>query len=260
MVFPDGLPSRAGGVRRADTAPPAARRAGRPRRADDGVVPGRRGSGRVERSHVVRPSRPASRTPSSRRRSRGSRRSPSPGSGALSRTTAPGSACTAAAAGSARAGRGTARRRDRRSSIDIPPPAGSSCGRSSTSPGVDALVRVHERSSARITPVGPALLAGLGARAPHSGCRVLALPGNSDLRRPDGVPPRHGLREPLGRRHAGGMAGPGVVPVAGRLPCGAGGGERVSLPQVDASADSRPILRRLGFVELATTTPFTYTG
>jgi len=30
--------------------------------------------------------------------------------------------------------------------------------------------------------------------------------------------------------------------------------------QVDASADSRPILRRLGFVELATTTPFTYAG
>ncbi len=29
--------------------------------------------------------------------------------------------------------------------------------------------------------------------------------------------------------------------------------------QVDASADSRPILRRLGFVELATTTPFTRT-
>ena len=30
--------------------------------------------------------------------------------------------------------------------------------------------------------------------------------------------------------------------------------------QVDASADSRPILQRLGFVELATTTPFTYPG
>jgi hypothetical protein len=27
--------------------------------------------------------------------------------------------------------------------------------------------------------------------------------------------------------------------------------------QVDASPDSRPILRRLGFAELATTTPFT---
>jgi GNAT superfamily N-acetyltransferase len=30
--------------------------------------------------------------------------------------------------------------------------------------------------------------------------------------------------------------------------------------QVDASPDSRPILRRLGFVELATTTPFTHPG
>jgi hypothetical protein len=30
--------------------------------------------------------------------------------------------------------------------------------------------------------------------------------------------------------------------------------------QVDASADSQPILRRLGFVELATTTPFTHPG
>jgi hypothetical protein len=28
--------------------------------------------------------------------------------------------------------------------------------------------------------------------------------------------------------------------------------------QVDASPDSRPILTSLGFVELATTTPFTY--
>jgi len=30
--------------------------------------------------------------------------------------------------------------------------------------------------------------------------------------------------------------------------------------QVDASSDSRPILRRLGFVELATTIPFTHPG
>jgi GNAT superfamily N-acetyltransferase len=30
--------------------------------------------------------------------------------------------------------------------------------------------------------------------------------------------------------------------------------------QVDASPDSRPILRRLGFVELATTTPFMHQG
>jgi hypothetical protein len=30
--------------------------------------------------------------------------------------------------------------------------------------------------------------------------------------------------------------------------------------QVDASPDSRPILRRLGFEELAMTTPFTHTG
>ena len=29
--------------------------------------------------------------------------------------------------------------------------------------------------------------------------------------------------------------------------------------QVDASPESRPILQRLGFVELATTTPFTHT-
>lgn len=29
---------------------------------------------------------------------------------------------------------------------------------------------------------------------------------------------------------------------------------------VDASADSRPILHRLGFVQLATTTPFTHRG
>ncbi|MEO8330398.1 MAG: GNAT family N-acetyltransferase, partial [Candidatus Nanopelagicales bacterium] len=28
--------------------------------------------------------------------------------------------------------------------------------------------------------------------------------------------------------------------------------------QVDASADSQPILERLGFMKLATTTPFTY--
>jgi hypothetical protein len=30
--------------------------------------------------------------------------------------------------------------------------------------------------------------------------------------------------------------------------------------QVDASPDSRPILKRLGFVELATTTPFVHPG
>jgi len=46
--------------------------------------------------------------------------------------------------------------------------------------------------------------------------------------------------------------------VAYRARLAAAGGFRYL--HVDASAESRPILRRLGFVELATTTPFVHPG
>jgi hypothetical protein len=44
--------------------------------------------------------------------------------------------------------------------------------------------------------------------------------------------------------------------VAHRAAVASGAGFRYL--QVDATPDSRPILKRLGFVELATTTPFIY--
>jgi len=127
--------------------------------------------------------------------------------------------------------------------------------------GVDALVAVHDEVFGEDhSALRTALLARL-AQQPSAAAAVVAVAGQTPIS--------------AGRVefHAGtdfaSLWGGGTLPgwrgrgvfrslVAHRAALAAARGFRYL--QVDASADSRPILQRLGFVELATTTPFTHPG
>ena len=127
--------------------------------------------------------------------------------------------------------------------------------------GVRALVRLHDEV---FGGDHAALGAGLAAQleqAPDSVAAVLAVAA--------GAPVAAGRIEfVLGSEFAG-LWGGGTLPawrgrgvfralVAHRAALAAARGFRYL--QVDATDDSRPILRRLGFVELATTTPYVHPG
>ena len=162
---------------------------------------------------------------------------------------------TDARAGGDPAGRGRRRPPSRRGAA-----AGRGAGRRRRRGGAQALVRVHDRCSAGTTP------RSAGTSSP-------GWPGSRARSRPWSPRPRAGRCARVGSScttaptsPASGAAGrcPWRGPrrlravVAYRAAQAAAHGFRYV--QVDASPDSRPILRRLGFVELATTTPFTHPG
>ena len=78
------------------------------------------------------------------------------------------------------------------------------------------------------------------------------------LRRLDPFPVRDRVRDALGRLDAPCLARAGDLPRARRPPGTARRGARTALPRADASDDSRPILERLGFVAVTTTTPYVW--
>ena len=68
------------------------------------------------------------------------------------------------------------------------------------------------------------------------------------------------LRDAVGRRDAAGWRGRGIYrALVARPRQRARARARRGHLQVDASDESRPILRRLGFIAVTTTTPFTWT-
>jgi GNAT superfamily N-acetyltransferase len=145
--------------------------------------------------------------------------------------------------------------------LDVPPPPGVRLRPVTDRPDVEALICVHDEVfGTDHTAMGEALLAGLHQR-PSTVAAVLALAGQT---------PTAAARLEF---HPGtdfaSLWGGGTLPdwrrrgvfrslVAHRAAMAAAAGYRYL--QVDASPDSRPILRRLGFVELATTIPFTHPG
>ncbi|WP_424211637.1 GNAT family N-acetyltransferase [Streptomyces sp. BI20] len=144
---------------------------------------------------------------------------------------------------------------------EAPPPAGVTL-REITSPGdVDLLARAHEAAFGRVRP---ALMAEVRHRLetdPEHLVVVVAMAGELPV-----CGARMELREGTG---FAGLWGGGTHPdwrgrgiyrslIAHRARIAAARG--VEWLQVDASEDSRPILQRLGFAVLGTTTPYEWTA
>lgn len=145
--------------------------------------------------------------------------------------------------------------------LDVPPPPGVELRAVIDRAGVEALVSVHDEVFAEDhSALGKTLLAGL-ARQDRTTAAVVAFAGPAPI--------AAGRVEFHSGTDFASLWGGGTLPawrgrgvfralVAHRAALASARGFRYL--QVDASSDSRPILRRLGFVELATTTPFTHSG
>jgi hypothetical protein len=145
--------------------------------------------------------------------------------------------------------------------LEVPPPAGVELRPVTDRQGVDALVRVHDEVFGEDhSALGRELLARLPRRQ-STVAAVIAVAGDTPICA--GRVEFH-----VGTEFAS-LWGDGTVRawrgrgvfrsiVAYRAALAAARGFRYL--QVDASPDSRPLFRRLGFVELATTTPFMHLG
>jgi GNAT superfamily N-acetyltransferase len=145
--------------------------------------------------------------------------------------------------------------------LEVPPPPGVEVRAVTDEPGVQALVSVHEEVFGDDhAAVGRALLAAL-ARQPPTAAGVVAFAGQAPVAA-GRVEFHHG--SDFASLWGGGVLaswrGRGVFRalVAHRAAMASARGFRYL--QVDAMPASRPILQRLGFVELATTTPFNHPG
>jgi ribosomal protein S18 acetylase RimI-like enzyme len=145
--------------------------------------------------------------------------------------------------------------------LDVPAPPGVELRAVIDQADVDALVSVHDQVFGEDhSALGKALLAGL-AQQPPTAAAIVAFAGQTPI--------AAGRVEFHSGTDFASVWGGGTLPdwrgrgvfrsmVARRASLAAARGFRYL--QVDASKDSQPILQRLGFVELATTTPFTHPG
>jgi len=145
--------------------------------------------------------------------------------------------------------------------LDVPPPDGVELRDVVDKAGADALVAVHDEVFGMDhSPIGRSVLARL-TQEPPTVAAVVAMAGEKPI--------SAGRVEFHPGTDFASIWGGGTLPqwrgrgvfralVAHRAALAAAGGYRYL--QVDASPDSRPILHRLGFVELGTTTPFTHPG
>jgi hypothetical protein len=145
--------------------------------------------------------------------------------------------------------------------LDVPPPSAVELLRVVDKQGVEALVLVHDEVfGGDGSSLGRTLLAGLASQ-PSTVAAVVAVAGQ--------IPIAAGRVEFHSGTDFASLWGGGTLPgwrgrgvfrslVADRAILASARGFRYLL--VDASPDSRPILERLGFIELATTTPFMHPG
>ncbi|MEP6598518.1 MAG: GNAT family N-acetyltransferase [Actinomycetota bacterium] len=144
--------------------------------------------------------------------------------------------------------------------LDVPPPPGVQLLPVVDERGVEMLVRVWHEAFGGDHPGFSATWLTRLAQHPDAGAAVVAVAAGQ-------TPIAGGRMEFHHGTDFASLWGGGTVPawrsrgvfrslVAHRAALAAARGFRYL--QVDASSDSRPILRRLGFVELATTTPFTH--
>jgi GNAT superfamily N-acetyltransferase len=145
--------------------------------------------------------------------------------------------------------------------LEVPLPAGVELRAVVDEPGVDALVAVHDEVFGEDhAALGRALLEAL-RRRPGSVAAVVAFAGETPIAA--GRVKFHAGTDFASLWGGGTLAawrGRGVFRslVAHRAALASARGFRYL--QVDALPTSRPILERLGFVDLATTTPFVHTG
>ncbi|MET7420782.1 GNAT family N-acetyltransferase [Dactylosporangium sp. NPDC005555] len=141
--------------------------------------------------------------------------------------------------------------------LDVSLPPGTTLRPVTDAAGADLLVRVHDEVfGGDHSRIGKDLLARIADR-PGSIAAAVVMAGDRPICA--GRVEFHGGTEFAGLWGGGTVAdwrGRGVFRalVAHRAALAAAAGYRYL--QVDASADSRPILQRLGFLQLATTTPF----
>ncbi|GIH18080.1 hypothetical protein Raf01_62520 [Rugosimonospora africana] len=145
--------------------------------------------------------------------------------------------------------------------LDATPPAGVRLVPVTDRAGIDLLVRVHEEVfGGDHTAVGDAILARLAER-PGTVAAVVAMAGETPI--------AAGRVDFSTGTEFASLWGGGTLPawrgrgvfralVAHRVALAEAAGYRYI--QVDASAASQPILRRLGFRQVAQTTPFVYQG
>jgi len=145
--------------------------------------------------------------------------------------------------------------------LDVAPPAGVHLRTVLDQQDVEQLVSVHDEVfGGDHAPLGAQVLAGL-SHQPTTAEAVVAFAQHTPIA---GGRVEFHLGTDFASLWGGGTVaawrGQGVFRslVAHRAAAAAARGFRYL--QVDASLDSLPILRRLGFVELATTTPFTHPG
>lgn len=141
--------------------------------------------------------------------------------------------------------------------LDVPPPAGVELRPVTDRKDVEALVRVHDEVFAEDhAALGRELLARLADRPPTVAA-VVAVAGDTPICA--GRVEFHPGTEFASLWGGGTLPawrGRGVFRALVAHRAAAAAAQDFRYLQVDASPDSRPILRRLGFVELATTTPF----
>jgi ribosomal protein S18 acetylase RimI-like enzyme len=145
--------------------------------------------------------------------------------------------------------------------VDVPPPAGVQLQTVVDASGIDALVSVHDEVFGEDhSALGRSLLEAM-RRRPDSIAAVVAVAGSTPIAA--GRVKFHAGTDFASLWGGGTLSawrGRGVFRslVAHRAALASARGFRYL--QVDASAESRPILERLGFIELATTTPFVHAG